>query len=120
MVGMSAVKDRVAVQSQIDDVALLDVGMLARRLGVGERFVRRLVDERRVRSSRSASSCGSIQWRSTIGFSASGCRTRGLATGVMSHEVMTDRGRRVGSAFAGAFVEAGLAAADSTRSGRGR
>jgi excisionase family DNA binding protein len=47
MEDMTAVKDRSASTS-IGASALLDVNLLARRLGVTERFIRRLVDERRV------------------------------------------------------------------------
>jgi excisionase family DNA binding protein len=44
---MTAVKDRSASSSS-GTSELLDVNRLARRLGVTERFIRRLVDERRV------------------------------------------------------------------------
>jgi excisionase family DNA binding protein len=47
MEDMTAVKDRSASPSTTTS-GLLDVNMLARRLGVSERFIRRLVDERRV------------------------------------------------------------------------
>jgi excisionase family DNA binding protein len=47
MEDMTAVKDRSASLSK-GTSALLDVNLLAHRLGVSERFVRRLVDERRV------------------------------------------------------------------------
>jgi excisionase family DNA binding protein len=47
MEDMTAVKDRTA-SSPIATSDLLDVNLLARRLGVTERFIRRLVDERRV------------------------------------------------------------------------
>jgi excisionase family DNA binding protein len=47
MEDMTAVKDRSA-SSLMGTSGLLDVNLLARRLGVSERFVRRLVDERRV------------------------------------------------------------------------
>jgi excisionase family DNA binding protein len=47
MEDMTAVKDRSASPS-VATSGLLDVNLLARRLGVSERFIRRLVDERRV------------------------------------------------------------------------
>jgi excisionase family DNA binding protein len=46
MEDMTAVKDRTSSPMATSD--LLDVNLLARRLGVTERFIRRLVDERRV------------------------------------------------------------------------
>jgi excisionase family DNA binding protein len=44
---MTAVKNRSA-SSSMGTSGLLDVNLLARRLGVTDRFIRRLVDERRV------------------------------------------------------------------------
>jgi hypothetical protein len=71
MEDMTAAKDR-SPSSSIGTAALLDVNLHAHRLGVSQRFVRRLVDERRTasRPSRLAGLCASTPHRSTSGFEA--------------------------------------------------
>ena len=94
MNSMTAVKDRTDAAS-LSTVALLDVNLLARRLGVSERFIRRLVDERRVPFFKIGNSCVSTPPRLMGGSKDTECACRGRRCPTVHHDSVDDCGRRL-------------------------